>query len=354
MFVFMDELKPMLGKLSQYGNNLLENGGESSLDDIIILAGRICQIAEKHGFLRVVDTLERVVGYAGSGMYPFINHFSRLEFLLYEELAAITSTMKNGGEGLAFNPQAVLRSWCVNHLFGALYEMQLALQRITAKEMVAKQCEFIVDTLRQVYYASQFYKLETTAHLSVSLRDHFARATFTDDKVLDNWVLLQIATGYLTEIKQIFEDVDNGEVPNMEPIEKLLRDVYDCIFTVRGLPTSAQVEVCLGLKQSFHKVLAPNNVETVMICLEKKHNFYLVRADINEDEDLTERFKNWTSTGSTEVITNLTALDGERTVFDFLIACAHDEQALTEALLEIEPTGKLLYVERKLKVQEMI
>ena len=354
VFVLMDELKPMLGKLSQYGNNLYETGADSTLDDIIYLAGRICQIAEKHGFLQVVATLERVVAYADSGLHPFVNHFSRLEFLLYEELAAITSELQNGSQGLAFNPQAILRSWSVDHLYSALLEMQIALQRITEKEMLSKQCEFVVDSLRQIYYACQFYKLETTAHLSMSLRDHFARATFSDDVVVGNWVLMNIATSYLTNIKQIFDEVDNGETPDMEPIEKLLREVYDCIFTVRGLPTSAQVEGCLGLQQSFHKVLAPNNVETVMIGLEKKHHFYMVRANINDDDELTQRFKNWADSGAAQIITNLTALVEGHTEFDFLISSSLDETSLNEALDELDPSGKRLHLDRKLTVREMV
>ena len=354
VFVFMDELKVMMGKLSQHGHSLSKSGSDSSLDDIILLAGRICQIAEKHGFYKVVDTLERVVAYADSGLYPFINHFSRLEFLLYEELALITTAMKNGTEGLAFNPQAVLRSWSVDHLFGALREMQWALQRISGRELVSKQCEFIVDSLRQIFYVCQYYKLETTAHLSISLRDHFARACFSNDTVVDNRALLTIATSYLQEINLIFDEVDNGEIPDMKPMERLLRELYDCIFSVRGLPTSSQVQVCLGLQKSFHKVLAPDNVEVVMLCLEKKHNFYIIRADLNEDIELSERFKNWADSGIAKIITNLTASFEGHTVFDFLISSALDETELNDELLKLDPTGKSLHMDLKLTVQDMI
>ena len=343
--VFFASLKHPLNKLSQLGNHLFENDGVS-IDDIIQLSEEISALAEGHGFVRVADVLNRVITEAQTGREPLANHFTRLEFLLYEELASIVDSMQLDCAQLAMNPGAVLRSWCVDHVFETLLEMRNALERIKAKAEVATQCERVVDYMRQVYYACLFYELETAAHLSMSILDLFARAK-TGEMTPDT-VLLHIAKSYINDMELIFDAAGSGETPDMVKIEKLLLEASEATFTVSGTISASQIEARLGLPKSFHKVLTPENIKDVMYAFENNHHFCIIRAELNNDEELAGRFMNWMGSGAAQVISNVTVFVGDTALFDFLISSPLNEVDMIEALTVLDPKGKCLNVEMTL------
>ena len=342
VYVFFDALKKPLNKLSQLGNHLFEIDGAST-DEIMTLAREISELAESYDFVRVADVLNKVITESKSGKEPLANNFSRLEFLLYEELASIVSSMQLDGATLAINPEAVLRSWCVDHVFETLLEMRNALERIRTKAEVQLQCERIVDYMRQVYYACLFYDLETAAHLSMSILDLFARAKAGE--MTPDTVLLHIAKSYINDIELIFDAAGSGETPDMAKIEKLLMDASEASFAVSGTASSSQIEARLGLPKSFHKVLTAENVKAVMHGFENNHHFCIIRADLNDDEELAGRFMNWMGSGAAQVISNVTVFQGDRALFDFLISSPLNEVDMIEALTVLDPKEKCLKVE---------
>jgi len=172
---FFDALEQPLGRLSQLGNHLSADK-ELSLEAIVAAAGEVRELAEAHGFVRVMDVLDRVIADARTGIESLNAHFARLEFLLYEELASVAEVMLEDRFGLSADPRTTLRAWCANHVFESLLDMRNVIERIKRQEDVRLQCTRMIELMRQVYHACLFYGMETAAHLSMSIVDLFARA----------------------------------------------------------------------------------------------------------------------------------------------------------------------------------
>jgi len=339
---FFDALEQPLGRLSQLGNHLSADK-ELSLEAIVAAAGEVRELAEAHGFVRVMDVLDRVIADARTGIESLNAHFARLEFLLYEELASVAEVMLEDRFGLSADPRTTLRAWCANHVFESLLDMRNVIERIKRQEDVRLQCTRMIELMRQVYHACLFYGMETAAHLSMSIVDLFARAEIGE--TAPDVVLLHIAKSFIGDIEIILDVAELGETPDMAQIEKLLQEASEATFAANGTVSSSQIEARLGLPKAFHKVLTPENVQTALSGLEDGHHFYIVRSDLNNDEELAANFLSWMSSGAAQVISNVTVFEGNRSLFDFLVSSPLDEVGFNEALIVLDPKGECLHVE---------
>jgi len=339
---FFDALEQPLGRLSQLGNHLSADK-ELSLEAIVAAAGEVRALAEAHGFVRVMDVLDRVIADARTGIESLNAHFARLEFLLYEELASVAEVMLEDRFGLSTDPRTTLRAWCANHVFESLLDMRNVIERIKRQEDVRLQCTRMIELMRQVYHACLFYGMETAAHLSMSIVDLFARAEIGE--TAPDVVLLHIAKSFIGDIEIILDVAELGETPDMAQIEKLLQEASEATFAANGTVSSSQIEARLGLPKAFHKVLTPENVQTALSGLEDGHHFYIVRSDLNNDEELAANFLSWMSSGAAQVISNVTVFEGNRSLFDFLVSSPLDEVGFNEALIVLDPKGQCLHVE---------
>jgi len=339
---FFDALEQPLGRLSQLGNHLSADK-ELSLEAIVAAAGEVRELAEAHGFVRVMDVLDRVIADARTGIESLNAHFARLEFLLYEELASVAEVMLEDRFGLSADPRTTLRAWCANHVFESLLDMRNVIERIKRQEDVRLQCTRMIELMRQVYHACLFYGMETAAHLSMSIVDLFARAEIGE--TAPDVVLLHIAKSFIGDIEIILDVAELGETPDMAQIEKLLQEASEVAFAANGTVSSSQIEARLGLPKAFHKVLTPENVQTALSGLEDGHHFYIVRSDLNNDEELAANFLSWMSSGAAQVISNVTVFEGNRSLFDFLVSSPLDEVGFNEALIVLDPKGECLHVE---------
>lgn len=342
---FFDALEQPLGRLSQMGNHL-SGGKPVSLEDVVQAAGEVRGLAEAHGFVRVMAVLERVIADARAGVGPLDEHFARLEFLLYEELASVADVMLEDNVGQAVDPRSILRSWCADQVFESLLDMRNVLERIKRQEDVPAQCTRMNELMRHVYHACLFYGMETAAHLSMSMVDLFARAELGVMAV--DAVLLHLAKAFIGDMEIILDAAGLGETPDMVQVEKLLQAASEATFTASGTVSSSQIEARLGLPKSFHKVLTPENIKTALSGLDNGHRFYIVRADLNNDEELAGNFLSWMTSGAAQVISNVTIFEGDRSLFDFLISSPLGELAFTEALMVLDPKGRCLHVEMAL------
>lgn len=339
---FFDALEQPLGRLSQLGNHISADK-ELSLEAIVAAAGEVRELAEAHGFVRVMDVLDRVIADARTGIESLNAHFARLEFLLYEELASVAEVMLEDRFGLSADPRTTLRAWCANHVFESLLDMRNVIERIKRQEDVRLQCTRMIELMRQVYHACLFYGMETAAHLSMSIVDLFARAEIGE--TAPDVVLLHIAKSFIGDIEIILDVAELGETPDMAQIEKLLQEASEATFAANGTVSSSQIEARLGLPKAFHKVLTPENVQTALSGLEDGHHFYIVRSDLNNDEELAANFLSWMSSGAAQVISNVTVFEGNRSLFDFLVSSPLDEVGFNEALIVLDPKGQCLHVE---------
>jgi two-component system chemotaxis sensor kinase CheA len=338
---FFDDLAKPLGSLAGIGSRL-STGRAVAREEVAPLIDEIRSLAEPHGFQRLAAVAEGFLGDIGTGDAS-AHRFRRLEFLLYEELAAIGDALLADRAGLRVDAAAVLRNWCAERVFDSLLDMGDALERLRKREDVAGQCERINEVMRQVYYACQYYGLETAAHLSMSLVDLFAR--ILTGEMAPDALVLHIAKSFVADMEVVLDAASSGDVPDMEIIEKLLQDASDAAFAVSGTVSSSQIEIRLGLPKSFHKVLTPESVKLASEALKAGRRFFIVRADLNADEDLAAGFLAWLDSGAAQVISNVTVFEGNRTLFDFLLATPLAHEQLSEALLRLDPRGAALRVE---------
>lgn len=343
---FLDAMAVPLKQLSHLSQLLYAEDKQATLSAVKTVGEEIKMLAAGHGFVRVEDTADRILTIADTGIEALQARFRQQEFLLYEELAAVAEVLLEDRQGLSLDPQAILRNWCADHIFENLLEMRSVLERIKCQEDIAEQCQLMMDLLRRVFHAAAFYEMETVAHLSMAMVDLFARVQ--SGEMTADPVLQHLSKSFISDVEIILDTAGLGETPDMEAIEKLLQAAADASFTSSGGLSLALIEMRLGLPKSFHKVLTAENVKTVLAGLDSGRHFYIIRADLNQDEDLAAHFLNWIDSGAAQVISNITIYEGNRSLFDFLITSPLDKVGIHEALLRLDPNSRCLYLETEL------
>lgn len=321
-------------------------GVDTPTAEITQVLSEISTLSAEHGFLRLQDAADAAAKTDWLAPNAALR-FRNLEFRLYEELAAIQDVLPPGELGdVELYAAKVLPNWCAEHVFESLLDIVALLDKIKAQEDVQANCEQLNVLMRHVYYACQHYQLGTAAHLCMSLVDLFARVV-AGEMVIDA-LLQHIARSFVTTMELVLDAVDSGDTPDMAVVEKLLQEASGAAFVASGTASSSQIEARLGLPKSFHKVLTPDNVKDAVQALEAGEHFYIVRADLNKDEDMAARFLEWISSGVAKVISNVTVFQGSHTLYDFLMATSLSETGINEALLVLDPHGAALHVEMSL------
>ena len=314
-------------------------------EELIQAAQEIKALAEEQGFFHLVEIVEDflTVLQKGDAIEDTVHHF---EFRLYETLVAIENILPEYNKPANFCAKTFLEKWCVDGVFESLISIIQLLEHIKNELDINKNCLRITELLREVHYACQHYKLDTAAHLCTSLSDLFARVL--NDIMKPDAVMLHIAKSFITDMELIFESVTSGSSPDMALIEKLLQEASSAVFTSTGTNSSQSIEARLGLPKSFHKVLTTESVRIASESLKKGDHFYIVRANLEQDENLACNFLSWIESGVVQAISNVTVFDENRTLFDFLLASSLTATQIEEALAILDSTGMLLSVERTL------
>lgn len=333
---FFVALDPLLGDLAAFGTRLAA-GEQVDADDMGELAAGLRTLAESSGFVRVADIAMR---FADAGLQA--DAFRRLQFLFYEELASIEEATGSCSAECPIQPTAILRAWCADHVLETLRELDECIDALKRHESLAENCENINELMRRIYHCCHHYELPTAARLAMALTDLLARAQTADSGV--DPVLVHILKSFLDALELVFDTVSAGQVPDQAAIEKLLEEASNVAFITSGTMTSAAIEARLGLPKSFHKVLTPESVQVAMAALDAREHFYIIRADLNENEELGQRFFEWIGDGAATVISNVTVFEIGTTLFDFLVSSRLDEAGMAESLAGMDPQGMILKV----------
>ena len=179
----------------------------------------------------------------------------------------------------------------------------------------------------------------------MALLDLFARAEIGGNR--SDPVLQHIARSFVAVMELAFDAANAGGVPDMAAVEALFREVATATFA-----SSSRIEARLDLPKSFHNLLSPESVQTALVAMNARLRFYIVRADINANEELATAFLTWAGAGEATVITSVTVLQGDTTLFDFLLASALNETELVEALARLDPDAVALKIEMTVKDRE--
>lgn len=334
-------IDPLLSSLADMGARLSANE-EVPISEIEALAEEICILAEPLGYVRLMDTANMLPIAAGN-----LEDFRNTQFQLYEELNSIEElTQAAGLEGEGIAAASILGNWCAETVFEVLLAIHNTIEGMKHGERVDGVGTRLMNMMRRVYHACRYYSLGSAAHLCMSLVDLIARSQ-QNDCPLDP-VLLPVLKSFLSVMELVFDTLNVGDAPDMVAVEALLRDASLVSFSSSGTLSSSVIEARLGLPRSFHKVLTPESVKIAVKDLDAGKRFYIIRADLNQDEEIAAAFLDWVGTGAADVISNVTVFEEKITLFDFLIATSMGEVQLVEALSSIDSSAKKLFVQKVL------
>ncbi|WNV03497.1 chemotaxis protein CheW [Candidatus Methylospira mobilis] len=342
---FFDSMREPLEILARRGQHVL-GGIATTAEEFNRVVGEIRQLAEAAGYVGVADVMERrmIDGDEQDTSESAVNaHFNEMEYRLYEQLAAIAETELHDREGLQLDPQSILRLWCADHAYESLLDIREHLEYLNNQEDVESHCEGIKSCLRRVYHACHHYHLDTAAHLIMSIVDLVARVE--SGEMNADAVLLFIIKSFLHDMELILNAVEQGEYADLTQLDRLQEVATELPFISSGAGSSSQIESRLSLPRAFHKVLTPESVHDALTDLSAGYRFYILRADLNSDEALSERLIAWVSTGKAHLVSNVTVFVEDYTLFDFLLSTPLQENEIRETISRIDPSGKLLTLE---------
>ncbi len=339
---FFDALRDPLDRIARYGTDFA-CGDTPDPDDVAEAVEAVKAVSEPQGFVRVVEAADQLLE-ATSAI-----SFRNAELHLYEELGAVEAIMPDAARAAGLSPRGLVQVWCAEHVFDTLGALEYNLNRLRDPETEDRDEEFLTfdRLMRLVRHACAHYEIETAGQLALTLVDLFSR-THTSGKAPDA-ILNHIARGFIDTIELVFDALHQGETPDTASLDKLFEEAANVAFVKDGLVTASAIERRLGLPKEFHRVLSPESVRTAGDALDQGLEFYVLRTDINSDEQLAESFIEWLSSGQAKSITNVTVFEGQNTLFDFLIATSLDEPSLSEVLARLDPGLRKLVLLRHLK-----
>lgn len=336
---FFDLIRDPLSDIAGFGTGFF--CGETP--DPVAVADRVAIIrkaAQKAGYVRADEAASRIPVATNA------QDFHAAELRLYEELAGVEAVMPDAARASGVSPRDLLQGWCAEHVFSTLSELEATLERLRASGDLDADYIRLDRLMRLVHHACGHHRIETAGQLAMSLIDLFSRLHTRG--VTPDPILSHVARGFIDTVELVFDAITQGQTPDTASLEKLFEEASNLCFVQDGVMTASAVERRLGLPKEFHRVLSPESVRTASEAIEQGLRFFVVRADINNDEKLAEAFIGWLSQDSVRSITNVTVFDGDNTLFDFLLASALDEAGMQEALASIDATARNLKLSRML------
>jgi two-component system chemotaxis sensor kinase CheA len=308
------------------------------------LAERIADQAAPRGFVRVVDSALRL------SQEPAGHAYRAAELALYEELVSVERSLPASvfdAEMMA--PSQILGAWCADHIFETLQSLRKGLEARGA-EAGANWFPAFDTLMRQVHFACLNYRIDTASQLTMALIDLFARVRI--DQKAPDVILLQMGRGFVDTMELVFDALDQGDTPDTSRIEKMFEEATNACFVASGVMTAKSIETRLGLPPEFHRVMSPESVKTAHEAIREGLHFYVLRADLNDDDALAQGFLEWITTGVVRMITNVTVFLDKATLFDFLVASTLEEDRMVERLAMLDPSGARLMMAQALRVRE--
>jgi len=338
-FTAMADFYPRLADIG------MRMGGDvpPTLEERDALSEEIATLAEPAGLVRVVDTA-RTLAIIGAGP-----SYRMAELDFYQELVSVERTLPPAffGDDLVA-PSKLLGAWCADHVFQTLQSLREGLDNRKA----APGADWFPDFegfMRQVHFACLNYHIDTAAQLTMALIDLFARVRV--EGMPPDVILVQMGRGFVDTMELVFDALDQGDTPDTARIEQMFEEATNACFVASGVVTAKTIETRLGLPPEFHRVLSPESVKSANEAIEDGLHFYVLRADLNDDDALAQGFLEWITTGLVRMITNVTVFLDHATLFDFLVASTLDQDRMTERLAMLDASGTRLSMVQALTVR---
>lgn len=337
LFAALAEFYPQIAEQGMAMRGDTPPGAESRRD----LSNRLDALIAPYGFVRLLDAIESLA------TAPTVNAYQTAELSFYEELLGVERTVPADifSQDL-IAPSQILGAWCLDHVFETLQSLRTGFEdrRRTGKD-------WFVDfetLMRQVHHACLNFKIDTASQLTMSLIDLFSR-TRLDNKAPDI-ILLQMGRGFVDTMELVFDALDQGDTPDTARLEEMFEEASNACFFASGVVTAKGIETRLGLPPEFHRVMSPESVKTAHTAIEDGLHFYVLRADLNDDDAMAQGFFEWITSDMARMVTNVTVFLDDATMFDFLVASSLEEDGIMERLALLDPSGQKLSMIKALMV----
>lgn len=341
---FFAILKAPLSSLSAFGVSLTTDQS-AAIEAIVATLHELIAIADAYGFPGPSVIIQDFLNTLNRDAFQPLR-FQAMEFSLYEALAAIQRLSLPNVVDLPFDALAILQLWCAERMEESLLDINAALDILAESGDVQAACEPIKQALWRMYYTCLHDRLTRVDELCMVLIDLFERVNAGEMTM--GVALINLTRSFTARFNDIMEDIDEGKEPDLAPMVQLLAEAGEINFTLSDTHTPLAIENLLCLPPSFHKVMTPESVRMAEEGVARGDCFYILRVDLNAREDLAIRFLEWMKSGVAEVVSNVTVFEGERSLFDFLIVTGLNRQDLCAALLELDPQGQSLCIEKVL------
>ena len=307
------------------------------------LSSRVRALTEAFGFIHLMDAIEDLA------TAPPGSAYQAAELSFYEALLGVERTAPKGtfSQDL-IAPSKILGTWCSDRVFETLQTLRRGLED---RKRSGKDWFPDFETLmRQVHHACLNFKIETASQLTMSLIDLFSRIRIEDQT--PDVILLQMGRGFVDTMELVFDALDQGDTPDTSRIEQMFEEATNVCFVASGMVSAKSIETRLGLPPEFHRVMSPESAKSAHLAIEEGLHFYVLRADLNDHDELAQGFFEWITSGLVQMITNVTVFLDNATLFDFLVASSLEEDRMMERLTMLDPTGRYLSMVRALEVQD--
>lgn len=307
------------------------------------LSSRIRSLIEPFGFIRLLDTVEDLATATPGSAYQ------EAELCFYEELLGVERTAPKGTFSQdRIAPSKILGAWCSDNVFETLQALRAGLED---RSRSGKDWFPGFETLmRQVHHACLNFQIGTASQLTMSLVDLFSRIRIEDQT--PDVILLQMGRGFIDTMELVFDALDQGDTPDTSRIEQMFEEATNVCFVASGMVSAKSIETRLGLPPEFHRVMSPESAKSAHLAIEEGLHFYVLRADLNDHDDLAQGFFEWITSGVVQMITNVTVFLDNSTLFDFLVASSLEEDRMMERLMLLDPTSRNLSMVRALEVKD--
>lgn len=328
--------------IEPFYNEIARLGGSNAADlDTLAeeraeLGEKLAKIARDNAYVRLEDAAQAL------GLAETADAYTRAELDFYEQLVHIEHTVGYASENAdAISPSQLLGIWSSAQIFETLGELRRGLD--PNKKTNGKDWFPMFETLmRRVHFAAVHFDVETASQLTMALLDLFSRMRLHNE--VPDIILLQMARGYVDTMELVFDALEQGDTPDIQRIEKMFEEATEICFVAQGVVTARSVEQRLNLPAEFHRVLSPESVKSAHDALEENQSFFIIRANLNEDDKMAEGFLEFITSNGITMITNVTVFRDDGTLFDFLISGFVDESTIVERLALIDPSGERLFL----------
>lgn len=338
----IEALGPLLRRVADLGL-AIEGQGKIDRAALRALAGDIEKTAAALGYVRVAQ--------AGLGFADIASasEYRMAQIRFYEELVVVERSLPAETlDRLGLRPSALLASWAADNAFEILQRLRDGLENDTRGRGASWFPDFEL-LMRQAFHACNHFQVDTAGQLTMSLVDLFSRVRL-EGKAPDV-ILIQIALGFIDTMELVFDTLNQGDIPDIARIEQLFEEAATVSFLASGVVTARVIEERLGLGPEFHRVLSPESVRAAQSAIEAGLKFFVIRADLNNDDKMAEAFLHWLSAGKIRMITNVTVFQGDITLFDFLVAAPLAEDTVVEAMVGMDPAGRNLQLLQTLEAK---